>query len=127
MTATARNIDVSLLPQSLQEMAEVIGLMAVLKLVDRYGGRRICIPRRLDPGHPLIEVLGQRPAAALVQTYALERIYVPSATRAIIASRDKEIRRRKGQQSVPSLAEEFGLTDRQIWSILSESAPSPDG
>ena len=124
MTATARNIDVSLLPQSLQEIAEVIGLMAVLKLVDRYGGRRICIPRRLEPGHPLIEVLGQRQAAALVQTYALERIHVPNAARALVSARDKEIRRLKAQQSVTSLAEDFGLTERQVYRILAEEPDS---
>jgi hypothetical protein len=120
VTATARNIDVSLLPQSLQEIAEVIGLMAVLKLVDRYGGRRLRMPRRLVPGHPLIEVVGQRAAAALVQTYALERIYVPNAARAAVAARNHEIRRRRTTETVDTLAEEFGLHRRRIQQICAE-------
>lgn len=116
----ARRIETTLLPQSLQDIADVIGIAATLKLVERYGGRRLCVPRRLDPGHELISVLGQRAATALVSTYALERISVPSAGRTLVAERDKEIRARKGRQTVSGLAEEFGLTERQVYRILAE-------
>ena len=43
------------LPESLQEMSDVIGLEAVQKFVSVYGGTRLIVPLKMPDDHPLAE------------------------------------------------------------------------
>jgi Mor family transcriptional regulator len=114
-----QDIDPSRLPASLTEIIEVIGLAPALRLVEQRGGTEIWIPKCLTKDHYLCALLGNSIALRLVQRYALSHMEIPNANRAICAMRDVEIRRRRGRQTVRELAQEFQLTERRIWQILS--------
>lgn len=123
MAIPAPEIDVSLLPPTLAEMVEVIGLAATLKLADRFGGAQLWIPGRLTAEHPLVYLLGRKTAQALADRYALNRLNIPKADRATKAARDGEIRRRyAGGEKASALAREFDLTERWVWNILAGTA-----
>lgn len=110
------------LPQSLAEVADVIGIAATLQLVEGWGGLRLYVPEaeHLSDEHPLVRWLGGERARQLCQVYAREKIDVARCTQAARAARDEAIYREHIEQgfSARSLAIQYGLTERQIWFIL---------
>lgn len=108
------------LPESLQEIAEVIGLDQTLVLVRRFGGCRIYIPASVD-GHSLVDVLGKDGAHALASIYGGEHVEIP---RAIKAVRDRAIRARfygtdgTDGEGYQDLALAYMLTERQVRRII---------
>lgn len=113
-------IDVDL-PAFLREVADVAGKDAAFRLADRYGGTRIYFPRRssLDPGHPLVCLLGEERAGQICDRWMGLHVDVPRGVAVDIALRHQEVRalRRKGW-TVVALAKRFRLTERSIYSIL---------
>lgn len=108
------------LPDSMQELAEVVGLEATLMLVRHFGGIRVYIPQDAA-GHSLADVLGEDALAALVGVYGGDRIEVPKGAKLI---RDAVIRQRHygtdgtDGESAMALARAFFLTERQVRRIL---------
>jgi Mor family transcriptional regulator len=122
--ANDAQIDPSLLPETLREIAEVVGLPAAVRLVEWRGGVRVYVPARVTERHPLARVLGVRAAAALCARYPGAELCIPRAEAALRAVRDADIRRRySGGEGAPALALEYGLSLRQIRSIV---AGQPD-
>ncbi|WP_293766365.1 Mor transcription activator family protein [uncultured Aquitalea sp.] len=107
------------LPTVLQEIANLIGLPATLVLVRTYGGRRMYVPKRFDPDHPIVKLLGHEAAAKLIEVYGgLEHFDLPKGEVAIKAARDRQIRlERAGGSTYATLALRFALTERQIRNI----------
>ncbi len=112
-------IDFDQLPVSLREMAESIGLMASLTLVEHYGGITLEIPKRINDKHYLVKTLGKETALCFCQVYGGEPLYIPKAADALRQLRNREIIRGydKGE-SVKELVRKYSLCDRQIWNIL---------
>lgn len=110
------------LPQSLTEVLEVIGLPSTIKLVKEYGGTRIFVPSRLKAQHKLANLLGFEHAQRLSQYFAGESLSIARAANAIRAKRNKDIARRYDEgETTPSLAREYQLTERQVYTILSRA------
>jgi Mor family transcriptional regulator len=108
------------LPQSLVDVAEVIGLAATLALVESAGGVRVYVPERLGDEHRLIEWLGRDAAAALSAAFAMEELVVPRCADALRRVRNRQIRHERDQGDAPAvLALRYRLTERQIYTILS--------
>jgi hypothetical protein len=75
------------LPESVQEIADVIGREQALRLIEglpkyRSGspGKQctkvmLYVPKRLKPGHLLIELIGQEGAERLVRVFGGEQLY----------------------------------------------------
>lgn len=109
------------LPDSLQETVQVIGLGATIKLMEHYGGTRLWVPAEIPHDHELRRHLGAA-ADKLARHYALEVIAVPRGVAALRRIRDQQIRARHAQGvSGKALAREYGMTERNIWYILSEA------
>lgn len=108
------------LPETLQELAEVIGLEETLLVVRHFGGIRIYIPRDAA-GHSLADVLGADALAALTRVYGGDRIEVPKGAKLV---RDAVIRQRHygtdgtDGENAMQLARAFFLTERQVRRIL---------
>ena len=77
--------DLDALPGVLDEIAEVAGRTAALKLALEWGGEDVHVPK---PGHlercldhPLVEILAAEPGAAqaIAERFAGSRIYLPQA------------------------------------------------
>lgn len=112
------------LPTSLHDIVELIGLAATLQLVERYGGiTALYIPRDIDAEHQIALALGLTAARRLAQTFGGDCIRnIPRCADGLRRMRNREIKMRRGEGvSAARLALSFGLTERQIWSILSES------
>lgn len=110
------------LPQSLVDVAEVVGLAATLALVEHAGGVRIYVPERLDDDHRLVTWLGAPAAAQLSEAFAMEELVVPRCAEALRRVRNRQMRRERDQGAKPAeLALRYGLTERQVYTILSRS------
>lgn len=110
---------VDLLPPLLREVAEVIGVSATLRLVAWRGGLELWVPARVDAAHPLAQQLGIDAARRLCERYALEKLWIPMAARAIRAARNAEIiRRYRDGERVVDLATEYRTSDRHILRIV---------
>lgn len=120
--------EVEELPQSLVDVAEVIGLPATLALVEAAGGVRIYVPERLSDDHRLIEWLGREAAALLSASFAMEELVVPRCAEALRRVRNRQIRHERDQGARPAeLALRYRLTERQVYTILSrDDAPASD-
>jgi Xaa-Pro aminopeptidase len=124
-------MDKALLPPTIQEIVEVVGLESALKLVDAYGGTRVWFPERPEPDHHLVKALGDA-AYALCERFALEWLDIAKCQRALRAVRDAAIVEmlRQGHTQA-EVAREVGLTWRQVANIAAryrdaEPDPTPD-
>jgi len=112
-------VDESLLPGILQEIAELIGLPATLKLVSHYGGVRLYVPKRLSADHILVTIVGEAAALKLVEQFGgLDHFDIPKAQAISVALRNRKIREEYPSLSQRKLALKYGLTERQVRKIL---------
>ena len=108
------------LPPTIARIAELIGLQAALRLVEKFGGTRIYIPEELPtPDHVLAKTIGYGEANALCAAFARDWLSVPRCTDRLRAQRDNQIRQEyDGGRSVRELAREYEMTERNIWRIV---------
>jgi hypothetical protein len=108
------------LPPLLNEIAELIGREAALKLAGAVGGTRIFIPKRKIPNHWLIKLLGQDAADTLAERFGGTRFDFPLGPHAtqnnmrarIVALNDLKL-------SVNEIALSLHVTERTVWRHLS--------
>lgn len=107
------------LPDSLAEIADVVGLEGALKLVEQCGGTRIFIPRKVGVQHQLANLLGFEQARRMSQHFGGETISIVRAAAALRKRRNLEIiSRYDGGEGVRVLARAYQLTERHIYAIL---------
>jgi len=115
-----------LLPASIADLTDVIGLPAVLDLMKAYGGTELWIPAKLAHNHPLIDAIGPEAAQTLVEYAGTEKISVPRGTGIEREWRNQGIRRdRTHGAKIDELALRYKLTRRHIISILNAN-PADD-
>ncbi len=113
------NVDESLLPGILQEIAALIGLPATLKLAQKYGGVRLYVPQLLPEDHVLVDLVGLEAARKLAEHYGgLVHFDIPKADAIRIALRNSKIRAEWPTLSQRELALKYCLTERQVRKIL---------
>ncbi|MDP2786632.1 MAG: hypothetical protein Q8O79_00935 [Pseudomonadota bacterium] len=106
-----------LLPGELRYIGERIGVEGALRLVEKWPGVRIYIPKAVGPDHPLAELLGLEDARTLCETYPGEGLDLPVALKWRLAMRNALIA--QSGQSQRALALGHRLTVRQIRNIQS--------
>ena len=113
------DVRVDELPESLLDVARAIGMPATLKLVERFGGVRVYVPRpeKITEDHVIARTIGFEGALALARICRNESIEIPRAARARRLARDRAIRRESGALSVRELALKYGLSERAIYGI----------
>lgn len=119
------------LPESVQEIAEVIGREKALRLigaVGKSGSRswRVCfyVPKKLRENHPFIEIIGKEAAEKLCLEFS-GMILQPSNCNFIYRNyRNKQIRH-YAQQGIShaQIAHMLDLSKRQIYNILKQEIP----
>jgi hypothetical protein len=125
------------IPKSVQEIADVIGLERALLLVDRcptiekrdrrYPGRTRRVPMLYVPknmrwaGH-LVEVLGWEDAERMAEHFGGEILWPASCTRLRNAARNRAIVRiaHEKKLSRSEIADIFGVTERTVRYVLSK-------
>lgn len=111
------------LPDSLADVVEIIGIEATLSLVEKLGGTRVYIPDGMSPSHHLVRLVGHKAAYALANAMPGETVDLPRCVNAVRAARDAQIRAERDSSTVRNLALKYGLTERQIYSILADGEP----
>lgn len=111
-------INIELLPPVLREMVRVLGESAAFKLVEHLGGRRLIVPKRLKMEDPLLDLLGGKAFAKLVNYSGGSVIELPkydSVTRQLRHERVRACRALglTGDQT----ATKTGYTRRQVMNI----------
>lgn len=109
------------LPQSLQEIADVVGVDDALKLSEKLGGLRFTIPTSTTLGkdHPITKAIGAASANKLVSAFCSTRIEISIYARKL--ARNAEIRKaHAGGESVSAIAIRLHKSERQIRRILKQ-------
>ncbi|UJP04410.1 MAG: hypothetical protein LZF61_05860 [Nitrosomonas sp.] len=86
------NIDRTLLPQILKEIAELIDLADTMGLVEKFGGVRLYIPITLNNEHQLAKLVSDKNAEKLATACGGETLEIPRAETALREIRNEEIR-----------------------------------
>ncbi|SOD42310.1 Mor transcription activator family protein [Nitrosovibrio sp. Nv4] len=117
-------LDESLLPGILRDIARLIGLPGTLQLVKHYGGVRLYVPKRFDPDHVLVKVIGPVAVIILIKHFGGEAHFdIPRALAAANAVRNAAIRAEYAELSQRRLAQKYNLTERQVRNILAGDEP----
>lgn len=116
-------IDIADLQPRLAELADVVGLRATLKLVEKRGGGRVWIPHEPAEHHDLTRVVGGIAARKMRDYYGGgDWFLVDKAAAAVRAARDRAIvAEHNAGVSVERLAPKYDLTMRHVWRILSQA------
>jgi Mor family transcriptional regulator len=110
---------IELLPESIQDMAAIVGPALALRLLERFAGVSVRIPKRPRLEHPLTHALGWDDACTLSRAYGGELLAMPNGKAARLALRNEAIRaERRAGVSTAALARRFDLTERQIYSVI---------
>ncbi|NWO05549.1 MAG: hypothetical protein HLX50_07555 [Alteromonadaceae bacterium] len=120
------SVEEDLLPESMAELVDIIGLPAVLKLMEARGGTEFWVPERITHQHPLVDDIGTEAAQTMSEYMPLERIKVPRGAAIRREIRNRAIRRERFEGAkLAELALRYGMTDRQVLNILN-SEPEDD-
>lgn len=116
------------LPERARAIAELIGLPATLKLVERYGGVRIYVPQTMPPSHALVGLLGVDAAERLSRAFGGDEHFdVPRCTLAARRARDATlVADFLAGMSHRNLALNYQLTERAVRKIIARAGITAD-
>ena len=127
--------DLSDLPPTVRELAEVIGRAAALRLVGQLPeiiagvpGRKsrrtmLYVPKSIGPGHRLFEILGQENAEKLARRFGGEMMHPANCRSVHQRTRDEAVRRMvQDGANVATVSALMRLSRRQIRNILDAGA-----
>lgn len=102
----------------LDDVAEVIGLPAALKLSWHFRGQDIYVPKNLDRAPEIVEAIGREAAEQLADLYGGIRIAVPqrAGTRAMVLHLAAD-----GTRTRRQIAAELGIGERLVYRILQQA------
>ncbi len=120
------SVEAELLPASMADLVDIIGLPAVLSLMKTFGGTEVWVPQKLSHAHDLVRAIGPEAAQTLCEYMAGERCKVPRGADITREIRNRAIRReRREGAKLAELALRYEVTDRQVLNILN-SEPADD-
>lgn len=116
------------LPERARVIAELIGLPATLKLVERFGGVRVYVPQTMPPSHALVDLLGADAAERLSRAFGGDEHFdVPRCTLAARRLRDAAlIADFLDGTSHRALALKYRLTERAVRKIIARAGITAD-
>jgi hypothetical protein len=106
---------------SFAELREVVGERAAVRLSVVFGGTRLYIPVRADPGGWLAQAIGIDAANALCRAFNREQIDIPLGPGKLTRQREKIVAMRSRGMSERAIALDLDMTERQVRYILSSS------
>lgn len=110
-------------PETIRNLAEIIGLPATLAIVAVRGGTRIYIPIKSTPDHWLISIVGKDAFAELTKNYQGELIEIPRCAHSRKLAIEQEIAEAaRAGAGTRELALRFGYTECGIRLLLTRVA-----
>jgi hypothetical protein len=117
-------INTHLLPAALRELVRVLGEGPAFRLVERRGGSRLILPRRVTPEHRYIDELGLKVFADLVDAYGGIVLDLPKYDGVLRQLRHERVRKLRAEKlTMDQIAMATGYSRRQVISILSDVDP----
>ena len=108
-------ISLDSLPLLVQDISEIIGIKATLKIVEYYQGCTLNVPQKASPDQLLVKIIGMQNAEKFIYVYQGNKLDIPKCDAAIRELRNRIIFKSKKTQS--ELAKTWSLTTRQIRNI----------
>lgn len=103
----------------LDKLVELIGHQHAIELLRAWGGRRLRVPAEITQDHPLAFTVGLESAQRLVEYYAGTDVDLPAERNFLIDLRNDAILQDfKRERSISWLASTYGISRRQVTSIL---------
>lgn len=123
-----------LLPESVQQIAELIGYPATVRLLEAFGGTTFPVGKGLRAlgatrSSLLRQAVGEDNAALLAKNFGGEVLYLPRCDRALCELRNRrfleefDALRCQGTSSLMVMTElcpKYGFSDRFAWGLLAE-------
>lgn len=111
------------LPPLAADIQSIIGMDAMLALVEHYGGCSMYIPyTRGDAGSRLESIIGREALVKIIREYGGRHIQVPRLNSYFTAKRNaKIVEMRARGATIREIAQEHGITMRQVFNILMEA------
>ena len=117
----AEPLPVALMPPVLQQIAEIAGPEAAVRVARELGGRRIYVAPRPGPRNPLTRLLGRPVATAIAQSLGSGDIEVPSARPLLNWYAARHLRR--AGWTTRMIAKSLNLTERRIRQLVAGIEP----
>ncbi|MDH0908016.1 helix-turn-helix domain-containing protein [Rhizobium pusense] len=114
------------LPESLQDVAETVGIGVALKLIAHFGGTEIKFPKKPADDHPILVALGKEDGNAVCQLLAGDFIYIPHGRpRRSVRADVKELDRQGKKRA--EIARMLGISQRWVREVVNDNPPEePD-
>lgn len=115
-------IDVALLPQSLQDLAEVVGLGAALDLTRHYPGVRLYVPGIARPAHDIAGIIGFETMVKLCERYGYDYLAMPKMDSVVTQLKHHYVRQliTLGEMSNREIALSLNYSQRHAERLRSE-------
>ncbi|XHE13659.1 helix-turn-helix domain-containing protein [Agrobacterium deltaense] len=114
------------LPESLQDVAETVGIGVALKLIAHFGGTEIKFPKKPADDHPVLVALGKEDGKAVCQLLAGDFIYIPHGRPRRSVRADVLELERQGKNRA-AIARMLGISQRWVREVANENPPEgPD-
>lgn len=121
----------SMLPEQIVELIELIGFDNTMTLVNKFGGLSFEMPHSTNTtnGQRLVRELGADVAQVLIDRYRGDSIYINNCDALRVYLRNQALanailsRMETGvsqYQAIQEIAPEFGITERRVYDILRE-------
>lgn len=111
-----------MLPDSLKEIAEIIGVGPTIKLAKEFGGTETYIPKTMTAKHPIAVCIGLDAAIKLSELAIGDNLDIPRAVAVHRGKRNAEIRKAvEGGLSKKKAARRFELTTRWIRHLMNSA------
>ena len=110
------------LPRSLVDLIDVVGVEGARRIVERWGGTRLWVPRSAA-GHELADVVGEEASGRLCRAWGGEAHAIPRAVALERAERDRRIRGlHEAGMSAAEIARQERITIGRVYQILAAAA-----
>ena len=130
------------LPQTIQTIAELVGMPATARLVEAFGGTTFPVPvggnrkKGLMRRAALGQVVGDEAAEKIVRHFGGSELYIPRCAYQLRASRDQALIKDfdelcaaglSANEATNELALKYRLSNRRVYDILNQPLPqAPD-
>ncbi|AFL74318.1 Mor transcription activator family protein [Thiocystis violascens] len=107
------------MPETLREVADLIGVAAALCLSKRFGGRSLYIPASPGPDSDITACIGWEAAQTLGRYFGQNDVVLPMARTIERLARDQALLQDRGRgATVRWLSFRYDLSERRVWEIL---------
>lgn len=120
------NIVYALLPESLKDIVDLIGIEHTIALINVHGGTHVYIPHHLHApaNFPIAQLIGQDAFRVLTLRWGGDHLQIPKADALARLIRNMQIQQLAATHTRKELAIQYNMTERAIRDILTQPVPA---